>query len=154
MLVLSRNEGDGITLPELGVAVEILKIQGNRVQVGVHASKDICILRSELVDRSPQSVEYADRSLEKELRQRITSASVAVAMARTQLEHGNWAKAEQALCDLASQLEASKKIRSQAQSVSECTPSYDRNPRGLASDRPKRSCLVSDANVPLEGIAC
>ena len=48
MLVLARQEGDGITFPDLNLEVEILRIQGSRVQIGVHAPREITVLRSEL----------------------------------------------------------------------------------------------------------
>ena len=49
MLVLSRNEGQGVTFPDLDLEVKILRITGNRIQVGVDASPHIRALRTELV---------------------------------------------------------------------------------------------------------
>ena len=49
MLVLSRNAGQGVTFPDLDLEVKILRITGNRIQVGVDASPHIRALRTELV---------------------------------------------------------------------------------------------------------
>ncbi len=41
MLVLSRNAGQSITFPELEMAIEVLKVTGSRVQLGVKAAAQI-----------------------------------------------------------------------------------------------------------------
>ncbi len=50
MLVLSRKEDDKILFPNLGISVQILRVEGNKVRVGVDAPKDVKILRHELAD--------------------------------------------------------------------------------------------------------
>ena len=48
MLVLSRKEGQEILFPNLGITVEVLRVKGNNVRIGVDAPRSIRILRSEL----------------------------------------------------------------------------------------------------------
>ncbi len=48
MLVLSRKEEQSIVFPNLGISIEIVKVQGNRVSVGVEAPKAIRVVRGEL----------------------------------------------------------------------------------------------------------
>lgn len=48
MLVLSRREDDKILFPNLGVTVQILKVAGNKVRIGVKAPDDVKVLRHEL----------------------------------------------------------------------------------------------------------
>ncbi len=48
MLVLSRSEGEGITFPDMDLKVQVLRITGTRVQVGIDADPKIRALRSEL----------------------------------------------------------------------------------------------------------
>lgn len=50
MLVLSRKEDDKILFPNLGVSVQILRVEGNKVRVGVDAPPEVKILRHELAD--------------------------------------------------------------------------------------------------------
>jgi len=50
MLVLSRKLGEKITIGE-GVTVSIVKVQGNRVQLGIQAPPDVRIHREEIQNR-------------------------------------------------------------------------------------------------------
>ena len=50
MLVLSRRMSEKIVLPELGVTLEINRIQGNKVRIGITAPDQVRIMRSELLD--------------------------------------------------------------------------------------------------------
>lgn len=48
MLVLSRKQDQSIVFPNLGISIEIVRVQGNRVSVGVEAPKEVRIVRGEL----------------------------------------------------------------------------------------------------------
>lgn len=50
MLVLSRQKNQRINFPGLGISVEILGIQGNKVRVGVEAPMQVRVLRDEIQD--------------------------------------------------------------------------------------------------------
>ena len=50
MLVISRKANQTIEFPELGISVEVLKVKGNGVRLGVKASESVRILRGELVE--------------------------------------------------------------------------------------------------------
>ena len=50
MLVLSRRESDQILFPSLGIAVEVLRVQGNTARLGISAPTEIPILRHEIAD--------------------------------------------------------------------------------------------------------
>lgn len=50
MLVLSRKVGEKITIGD-GIVVSVMKVSGNRVQIGVEAPSHIRITRQELEDR-------------------------------------------------------------------------------------------------------
>lgn len=51
MLVLTRKVGESIVVPELGVLVTILGIQGNQVRLGISAPDDVPIYREEVWER-------------------------------------------------------------------------------------------------------
>jgi len=51
MLVLSRRIGQQIYIPDYGVAIEVLDIQGSRVRIGIAAPSGVPIVREELRDR-------------------------------------------------------------------------------------------------------
>lgn len=48
MLVLARKMNEKITLPELGVTIEILRTGCHQVRIGIDAPRDLRILRGEL----------------------------------------------------------------------------------------------------------
>ena len=54
MLVLTRNVGETIEMPELGIVVTILSVRGGVVKLGVEAPKDMKVLRGELVGTEPR----------------------------------------------------------------------------------------------------
>lgn len=63
MLVLSRKLGEKITIGD-GIVVSVVKIQGNRVQLGVEAPEHIRIQRQELEDRLMAAGFRSDSSIE------------------------------------------------------------------------------------------
>jgi len=54
MLVLSRKPDESIVMPEAGIVVTVLSVQGNRVRLGITAPADVTVFREELA-RGPQS---------------------------------------------------------------------------------------------------
>lgn len=63
MLVLSRKEDDKILFPNLGITVQILRVEGSKVRVGVDAPRDVKILRHELADHVKPARSSRRRSL-------------------------------------------------------------------------------------------
>ncbi len=49
MLILTRKVGESIAIGD-HVVVKVLDVQGQKVQLGVEAPKDVKVLRPELVD--------------------------------------------------------------------------------------------------------
>ena len=54
MLVLGRYEGQSILMPDLGIKIKVLVVDGNKVRIGIDAPDDVLILREEL-DRKEQN---------------------------------------------------------------------------------------------------
>ena len=50
MLVLSRYEEDKVVFPSLGISVQILRVQGNKVRIGIDAPHHVKVLRHELTE--------------------------------------------------------------------------------------------------------
>lgn len=53
MLVLSRKVNDKIIIND-SIVLQILKLSGNRIQIGILAPKDVSIRRSELPQKEPE----------------------------------------------------------------------------------------------------
>ena len=55
MLVLSRKVGDKLVI-DGNITVEVVRIHGNRITLGVVAPSDVKILRGELAQKQTQTV--------------------------------------------------------------------------------------------------
>jgi carbon storage regulator CsrA len=51
MLVLSRGRNDKVVFPTLGISVEILRVAGNKVRLGIEAPREVPVHRHEISDR-------------------------------------------------------------------------------------------------------
>ncbi len=59
MLVLTRKSGESIVLPETGVKITVLCVNGNRVRLGIEAPATIRISRQELLPRRADNNELS-----------------------------------------------------------------------------------------------
>lgn len=111
MLVLSRGLEDKILFPNLDISIEILRIAGNKVRVGINAPKEVRVLRHELAEAMDEGVHsggspQASRSEQiHELRNRLNTAQLALGLTEKQLNAGMNEKAlltlHRAISDLA-----------------------------------------------------
>ncbi len=84
MLILSRKQNQEIVFPHLGVRIEVARIRGNTVCLGIDAPKEIAILRGELENlqsRFPTPDELMEDGeapvrLSHELRNRLNALSL------------------------------------------------------------------------------
>ena len=51
MLVLSRGRNDKVVFPTLGISVEILRVAGNKVRLGIEAPHEVPVHRHEISER-------------------------------------------------------------------------------------------------------
>lgn len=92
MLVLSRGCNDKVVFPTLGITVEILRVVGSRVRIGIDAPKDVPVLRNEIVDqesaRLPQAAgKPATDGLTHSIRNRLQNATLGLRLVQRMLEH-------------------------------------------------------------------
>ena len=52
MLVISRRENERFLFPNLGIAIQVIKVAGKAAKIGVEAPREIRVLREELLDNS------------------------------------------------------------------------------------------------------
>ena len=48
MLVLSRKSGESIVVPGCDVTITVVRVRGNRVQLGISAPSDVAVHRDEV----------------------------------------------------------------------------------------------------------
>jgi carbon storage regulator len=64
MLVLSRKAGEQIQIGK-DIVIDILKIEGNTIRIGIEAPKDVTILRMEVFQKiQEENRESASRGIE------------------------------------------------------------------------------------------
>jgi carbon storage regulator CsrA len=155
MLVLARQEGDGITFPDLNLEVEVLRIQGRRVQLGVHAARDLTVLRSELLpeDSHPPGEACANSEKAMELQRRLRELSVLLATAKAQYERSDLEGVERTLRSIAARSTSPERSTHQ---VSEPVASYDCRSACQHLHAIHPDCPLQDATAVrgLEGLAC
>jgi carbon storage regulator CsrA len=110
MLVLSRQQDQTIIFPNLGIRVEVLRVKGKNVSLGIEAPRAIRVSRGELADPDdPQCSSEIIQALEgridatlstqqrHELKNQLNSASLALHAAERKLEQGAAADVERYL---------------------------------------------------------
>lgn len=60
MLVLSRREQESIVFPKLGIRIEITRIRGKAISVGIEAPESVRVLRGEIATPEDLAVERSD----------------------------------------------------------------------------------------------
>ncbi len=91
MLVLSRKVTDSIRFPELDITVEILKVKGSNVRVGIDAPIEINVLRGEIEESEHRPITKkilvaADN--EHQQRNKLNELSLAVSLTKKMLQRG------------------------------------------------------------------
>jgi carbon storage regulator CsrA len=107
MLVLSRAEGDGILVPDLDLAVRVLRIVGGKVRIGIEAPQQIRVIRAELQDRARSSNESADSQLSHAIRNQLNRINLSLTLAEKHLERGDLAQAQSMLESVLTELAVS-----------------------------------------------
>ena len=110
MLVLSRKEDEKVLFPNLGISVQVLRLAGNKVRLGIEAPKDVHIIRDELnVDPnySPPPDNLAlNHKLGSRLRSRLRSAAKHLCAVHEQVEVHSLDEAEAAIFRVFNELKA------------------------------------------------
>ena len=50
MLVVTRRSQEKLLFPDIGLKIQILRILGGNVRIGIDAPKELTVLRNELMD--------------------------------------------------------------------------------------------------------
>jgi len=103
MLVLSRKPQETIVFPNLGITLEIVRIAGGKVRVGIEAPSQVEVLRGEIANRSTELCAEDTQSNERpkswkhHLRNRLHTAGLGLKLLEKQLAAGMLDEAEETL---------------------------------------------------------
>ena len=111
MPVLSRGQNDKVVFPTLGITVEILRLVGSKVRLGIEAPKEIPILRDELVRNDDASRAISNRSeaadgLTHATRNRLQAATLSLRVLQMMLEAGKADDAEPTIFKIFNELKS------------------------------------------------
>jgi carbon storage regulator CsrA len=101
MLVLSRSLNDKVVFPTLGIRVEVLRVAGSKVRLGIDAPPELPVHREEVWNRlqsrgvshgtakKPAANDSLDKRLSHTTRNRLNSASLGLHLLQRQLGRGD-----------------------------------------------------------------
>ncbi len=157
MLVLSRKTNQTILFPNLGINVEILRVAGSSVSVGIKAPSSVQILRGELARGALQSEPAQSSNMQGDtvaseplklphaIRNQLHKAHLTVALAQKQIQMGKTEDAEKTLEEM---LQLLQRFDDALLTMSAEAPRDDVATSSGDSDRGLRRALVveDDAN--------
>jgi carbon storage regulator CsrA len=130
MLVLSRGRNDKVVFPTLGISVEILRVAGNKVRLGIEAPHEIPVHRHEVSERiaanegagvtepsyssdgrdsiikMPAGKDAAARELNHAVRNRLNAAALGLHLLHRKLESDDLSDAEATIFKIFNELKA------------------------------------------------
>ena len=146
MLVVSRRPYQKLLFPDLNIAVQVVRVNGNSVRLGIEAPPEITILREELQDfhaesrqviLPAESAESRFRQLRHQLRNRLNAAAIGLALLRKQATAGPGTDLERTISLLEQEMD---KLRQQIEGEPVKTAAPSSPPRNKA----RRALLVED----------
>lgn len=110
MLVLSRGRNDKVVFPTLGITVEILRVDGKNVRLGVDAPKAIPILREEIAQQRGLAdlaeCQSEHNGLTHTMRNRLQMATLELRVLQRMLDAGNANDVEPTIFKIFTELKA------------------------------------------------
>jgi carbon storage regulator CsrA len=105
MLVLSRKENERLLFPHLGVAMQVLRVGGGKVRLGIQAPEDVSVVRHEIasdeqLQEFAESLQKSAKGASHEARNRLHATLLGLALVRKQLSHDLVDQAEETLEEL------------------------------------------------------
>jgi carbon storage regulator CsrA len=120
MLVLSRGQNDRVVFPTLGISVEIIRVAGKKVRLGIEAPEEIPVHRHEVCERIEAKAAAGDEEeqvltfpaanksymarLNHDTRNRLNSAALGLHLLHRKLENGDLSDVESTIFTIFNEL--------------------------------------------------
>lgn len=134
MLVLSRGHTDKVLFPTLGITVEILRVEGKNVRLGIDAPKSVPILRAEIAAKSREQVTMNSSrasDFSHSMRNRLQKATLGLRMLQRLLDQGDADDAEPTIFRIFNELKAIEEELSSDGAARAANETTRRNRRAL-----------------------
>jgi carbon storage regulator CsrA len=105
MLVLSRRPNEKILLPAINTTIQVVSTARGVVRLGIEAPPEVRVLREELARRDGPAPAPPAPTLRHEVRNRLNTATIGLALLRQQLRHGRGADVEATLGKIEEEVE-------------------------------------------------
>lgn len=110
MLVLSRKENEKVLFPNLGIALQILRVDGGKVRLGVEAPRDVSVVRSEIaseeqIEKFARRLQNSAGELSHQTRNKLQTVVLALYLIQKQLDKNLIPDAEATLAHLVSEMQ-------------------------------------------------
>jgi len=157
MLVLSRRSDERIVFPTLGVTLQVLRIKGNIVRIGIEAPPEVPVLRQELTDRpiAVQSVAASDKEATHSLCNQLSKITLALHLCEKLWENGQMEEARSTLSRAMSDLCSIDRDKVMSQfSTSRPTKSTQRKCRTLVVEDDSNERELLAGLLKMHGCEC
>lgn len=161
MLVLSRGRNDKVVFPTLGISVEILRVAGNKVRLGIDAPHEVPVHRHEITEKMeangethtlkfPEAKEALERKLTHATRNRLNSAALGLHLLHRNIEVGDLSDAESTIFKIFNELKA---IEEELDGPPKEKPRVVKPATKVDSDLHRRALVVDDDDNERELLA-
>ena len=151
MLILSRREAEKVLFPGLGISVEITRIQGRSVRLGIQAPDEIRIIRGELEGTVDLNIRKRNRMKSDNLstspaavQKCLDAANLAIHLAQNQLRQNFPEKAEDALSHALECVETLQKVAGTKEKTNLSSTSVHESQSDYRVVRKKIALIVND----------
>lgn len=156
MLVLSRGQNDKVVFPTLGITVEILRVDGRKVRIGIDAPRAIPVVREEILDRTDVdsfagSGQATGGGLSHAARNRLQNATLSLHMLQRMLEAGQTEDAEPTIFRIFNELKTLEEELAPARTKSSTTDGNNGRCRALIVEDDPNQCELLAGYLRLSG---